>query len=96
MFTTSDGGRSWFAQRSNVDSDLFDVKFISAAEGWAAGQDGTLLHTRDGGVRWFAEPANVSHALERLFIIDQTHGWAVGFGGTILKLGDFRKPDLKS
>jgi len=95
IYTTSDGGRMWFAQRSNVISDLFDVKFISAAEGWAAGSDGTLLHTVDGGVHWFAETSNVSHALERLCILDQTHGWAVGFGGTILTFGNATAPKLR-
>ncbi len=95
IFTTSDGGRMWFAQSSNVQSDLFDVKFISAAEGWAAGTDGTLLHTVDGGVHWFAETSNVSHALERLCIVDREHGWAVGFGGTILSFGNQSSPRLK-
>ncbi|HKP37114.1 MAG TPA: YCF48-related protein [Pyrinomonadaceae bacterium] len=96
VYTTSDGGRMWFGQRSNVQSDLFDVKFISAAEGWAAGSDGTILHTFNGGVHWFVEPSNVTHAIERLCIIDQTHGWAVGFGGTILSFGRANAPRLKS
>jgi photosystem II stability/assembly factor-like uncharacterized protein len=95
IFTTSDGGRMWYAQNSNVQSDLFDVKFISAGEGWASGANGTLLHTVDGGVHWFVESSNVSHALERLCIIDQTHGWAVGFGGTILTFGNQNTPKLK-
>jgi photosystem II stability/assembly factor-like uncharacterized protein len=96
IFTTSDGGRMWFAQRSNVESDLFDVKFISAAEGWASGANGTLLHTVDGGVHWSVEASNLSQALERLCIIDQTHGWAVGFGGTILSFGNATTPKLRS
>jgi photosystem II stability/assembly factor-like uncharacterized protein len=95
IFATTDGGRNWSAQRSNVDVDLFDVKFMSAAEGWAAGANGNLLHTVNGGVHWFVESSNTSHALERLFFIDQTHGWAVGFGGTILTRNPANAPQLR-
>jgi len=95
IYVTNDGGRSWFPQRSNVQADLFDVKFISATEGWASGADGTLLHTVNGGRYWFAESPNLSHALERLYLIDRTHGWAVGFGGTILSIGQVGAPALR-
>jgi photosystem II stability/assembly factor-like uncharacterized protein len=87
IFVTTDSGRTWFAQRSNVQSDLFDVKFVSATEGWVAGADGTLLHTLNSGRTWFSEPTNISHSLERLCVIDRSHIWAVGFGGTIISIG---------
>jgi len=96
IFATRDAGRTWFAQRSNVEVDLLDVKFISPAEGWAVGADGLVLHTTDGGARWFAESSNTSHILNRLFFIDRDHGWAVGFGGTILKYAQAAAPQLKN
>ena len=95
IFATSDGGRTWFAQQSNVETDLFDVKFINASEGWAAGANGTLLRTVNGGRHWFAEPTGTSHALTRLSIVDRSHGWAVGFGGTILRIGNATAPSLR-
>jgi len=76
--------------------DLSDVKFIDAREGWAAGTQGTLLHTNDGGLHWLPEPIGSSPALERLFIIDRSHLWAVGFGGTILRFGETTAPQLKA
>jgi photosystem II stability/assembly factor-like uncharacterized protein len=82
------------AQRSNVETDLMDVKFVSAYEGWVAGSEGTVLHSTDGGRYWFHENTNVPHALERLFFTDRTHGWAVGYGGTILKYGPAAAPTL--
>jgi len=96
VFATRDGGRIWFEQRSNVNDDLSDVKFIDASEGWAIGAQGTLLHTRDGGVHWIVESSGTSHALDRLFVIDRNHGWAVGFGGTILNYSPADAPRLKS
>jgi photosystem II stability/assembly factor-like uncharacterized protein len=83
LFVTSDGGRNWYAQRSNTSADLLDVKFVDAVEGWAAGAEGTLLHTTDG-VHWMVMPSVTSHPLERLFFTDRDHGWAIGFGGTII------------
>jgi hypothetical protein len=49
IYRTVNGGRSWQAQTPGVVVDLLDVKFIDAAEGWAVGDEGTLLHTNDGG-----------------------------------------------
>ena len=95
VFTTTDGGRTWFVQRSNVDADLLDVKFVDAAEGWAAGAEGILLHTIDGGAHWSVESSGTSHVLNRLFFIDRNHGWGVGFGGTILAYRETSAPRLK-
>ena len=94
VYMTIDGGHAWAAQRSNVDTELMDVKFVSATEGWVAGSEGTVLHTTDGGRYWFHENTNVPHALERLFFTDRSHGWAVGYGGTILKFGQSAAPTL--
>jgi len=96
IFATRDAGRTWFAQRSNVEVDLLDVKFISPAEGWTVGAEGLVLHTNDGGAHWFAESSSTSHLLNRLFFIDRDHGWAVGFGGTILKYAQAAAPQLKN
>jgi len=95
IFATTDGGHLWFAQRSPVNVDLLDVKFVDASDGWAAGDQGLLLHTIDGGAHWMVESSSTSHALQRLFFTDRNHGWAVGFGGTILTVSQDRAPRLK-
>lgn len=84
VLATSDGGRTWAAQRSGTESDLFDVKFFDAREGWAVGSDGAAIHTTDGGATWREEPTGTPHALERLFFTGRARGWAVGFGGTVV------------
>jgi photosystem II stability/assembly factor-like uncharacterized protein len=86
VLATADGGRTWRAQDSGVESDLFDVKFLDEREGWAVGGDGTAIHTADGGETWRAEPTGTPHALERLCFAGRARGWAVGFGGTIITL----------
>jgi photosystem II stability/assembly factor-like uncharacterized protein len=84
VLATTNGGRSWFRQESNVDVDLLDVKFIDAGEGRAVGAGGTILHTTDGGANWRLEPSGTRHPLERLSIASRRRAWAVGFGGTIV------------
>jgi photosystem II stability/assembly factor-like uncharacterized protein len=84
VLATTNGGRSWFRQESNVDVDLLDVKFIDAGEGRAVGAGGTILHTTDGGAHWRLEPSGTRHPLERLSIASRARAWAVGFGGTIV------------
>lgn len=95
IIATTNSGRDWFVQRSNVDADLSDVRFVDTREGWAVGAQGTLLHTTDGGLHWMAEAIAVAHPLERLFVSDRNHAWAVGFGGTILRFGETSAPQLK-
>jgi photosystem II stability/assembly factor-like uncharacterized protein len=84
IYHTENGGRTWQQQSSGITTDLFDVKFLDAAEGWAVGAEGTIIHTRDGGLHWAAERTETEHPLERVFFADRTHGWAVGFGGTVV------------
>lgn len=87
IFRTINGGRSWKRQVSGVSADLFDVKFLNAAEGWAVGAEGTVLHTQDSGINWKIERSPTPHTLERIFFTDRHHGWAVGFGGTVIAYG---------
>src|SRR5206468_11046298 len=76
-FPTRRSSDLWFAQRSNIDLDLFDVKFVDGVNGWVVGNEGTVLHTTNGGAHWALERTATNHALDRLFFVDPNHGWAV-------------------
>jgi photosystem II stability/assembly factor-like uncharacterized protein len=65
-------------------NDLRDVAFISATEGFAVGECGTILYTANGGENWQSLPCPSSSLLCRIAAINAEHVWAVGFGGTIL------------
>jgi photosystem II stability/assembly factor-like uncharacterized protein len=84
IYRTVNGGRTWQQQNSGVQSDLHDVRFLDALEGWAVGDEGTIIHTNDGGLHWTTERSGTEHPLERIFFADRTRGWAVGFGGTVV------------
>jgi photosystem II stability/assembly factor-like uncharacterized protein len=100
IYMTLDGGRTWNAQKSPVQADLMDVKFLSASEGWAVGSEGVLLHTTDSGIHWNVEESGTTHPLERIFFAGRSRAWVVGFGGTILSYtrapGGLDPPVLKT
>lgn len=53
LITVSDDqGASWEQVASPVSTDLLEVYFPSAAQGWAVGHEGVVLHSDDGGKTW--------------------------------------------
>jgi photosystem II stability/assembly factor-like uncharacterized protein len=83
IYATTNAGKIWREQASNVDKDLTDVYFTSEREGWAVGDRGAILHTTTAGKVWLPVESNARHKLEKVFFAGKK-GFAVGFGGTIL------------
>ncbi len=52
VIVSDDGGKQWKQSSVPVSSDLTNVYFPTAKDGWAVGQDGVVLHTKDGGNTW--------------------------------------------
>jgi photosystem II stability/assembly factor-like uncharacterized protein len=47
-----DGGQTWQQMPGPVATDLVQVRFRDAFNGWAVGHDSVVLHTVDGGLTW--------------------------------------------
>ncbi len=88
ILNTIDGGASWQAQASPVETTLFGVSFADELRGWAVGIDEVLLHTEDGGVTWAPQrvPPRKGFVLG-LYDVDVQGdiGWAVGDSGFMLR-----------
>ncbi|MBT6834504.1 MAG: hypothetical protein HOA61_00550, partial [Bacteroidetes bacterium] len=54
IIKTTDGGANWSAIQDNLGSMLFGLDFYSATDGYAVGDDGTILFTDDAGENWTA------------------------------------------
>jgi len=67
---------------------LLGVDFIDAMTGWAAGGEGTIIHTTDGGTTWTAQTSNTTEGLDGVEFVDAMTGWIVGQDGTILHTTD--------
>jgi len=74
------GLKSWVAQTSGTMNALHAVHFLNAAEGWAAGDNSTLLRTTNSGANWSAVSAGLpdSRDIKSVRFIDANSGWIAG------------------
>lgn len=80
---------SMFAQWTNLNSgvtnDLNGVSFISSANGWIVGRQGTILNTTDNGLNWSAQNSGTTEDLQAIHMINSSVGYAVGKNGKVSK-----------
>ena len=85
---STDGGKTWTAQTSGTEKNLFSVSFPDARNGWVVGEFGTIIHTGDGGQNWQSQSQGIDKELNGVCFVDSLHGWVVGEFGTILYTAD--------
>ncbi len=87
LLRTADGGAHWIP--ADVGPlDLRALAFVDARNGWAVGDQGTILHTTDAGLTWTAQTPPATVLLEGVHFTSPTEGWAVGDLGTLLHTPD--------
>jgi photosystem II stability/assembly factor-like uncharacterized protein len=90
---TTDGGASWQTGSMPGEAWVYDVHFVDANNGWAAGAGFQILRTTDSGMTWTfsRQPNTYPHLVYDAWGIDFTdpaHGMAVGgFAGGALRAG---------
>jgi photosystem II stability/assembly factor-like uncharacterized protein len=57
VLLSDDEGEHWREVHSGTDELLTAVLFTNAHDGWAVGQDATILHTADAGATWQSQRA---------------------------------------
>ena len=57
VLLSDDQGHSWRQAKSGTDVLLTSVLFTKPNEGWATGQDATIIHTTDAGATWQSQHA---------------------------------------
>lgn len=83
---SADGGITWVEQFGYQGHGfLRRVRFVNATQGWAFGDNGTILQTSDAGAHWTSEGITLQGNLWDASFVNGAGGWAVGDGGTILK-----------
>lgn len=78
VLRTADGGLTW-QELEAPRADLLSVDFLDQKEGWVAGGEGFVFHTRDGGDTWVREPVAVLGNVVAIELLDRAHGVAVGY-----------------
>ena len=77
---------NWQFQTSGISQDIRAVQFTSLSEGWAAADDGLLLHTSDGGEQWTIRGVGGSaDNFYDLTFVNATTGWVCGDNGKMFK-----------
>jgi len=61
-----------------ADAPLRAVQFVDSLEGWAVGDDGTILHSIDGGDTWERQSCGVRASLRSIHFLTPYSGWIVG------------------
>ncbi len=85
---------SWHSKRLSPPSaslapSLLTVTCFGNLEGWAAGENGVVAHTKDGGTSWVFQDAGLGTAsLRAIRFIDATHGVVAGDGGAMATTAD--------
>lgn len=87
---TTDGGKNWEKQSSNVQSNLWDLCFNNKETGWICGADNTLLKTTNAGRTWnkITLAGNPEKINVEIKFIDEMNGWMSNNHGEILKSTD--------
>lgn len=83
---TTDGGQTWSTLK--VPGNPLTIRFFSATQMIAAGQNGLVAVTKDGGKTWKESFTGTSAWLQQLTFSDANTIWAVGGSGTVLRSTD--------
>ncbi|RLD73207.1 MAG: hypothetical protein DRJ07_21100, partial [Bacteroidetes bacterium] len=76
---------NWTAQESGTTDWLNDVQFFDNMNGWAVGDNGTIVATVDGGATWTVQTSGTTEKLRSVYFLTAARGWAVG-GNTNMTL----------
>jgi hypothetical protein len=83
---TTDGGRSWLAERSQTSGAqaLNGVFFVNSLVGYVVGNRGVIVKTTDGGFSWTSLSSGIVNPLYGVAFTDANNGRAVGATGLII------------
>jgi len=77
---------NWEFQISGITQDIWAVHFTSLTEGWAAADDGILLHTTDGGDNWqIIQIGGYLDDFRDITFVNENTGWVCGENSKMFK-----------
>lgn len=90
----SRNGTEWIQAQVPTQVLLTTVFFVDDKEGWAAGHDTLILHTKDGGETWaiqYEDPitgGDLPKPILDIYFDDKQRGWAIGAFSLLLETRD--------
>ena len=71
-------------KNTGSSANLRSVSFASLNEGFAVGENGTIIKSSDGGDNWSQQFSQSGLQLNKVLFLNPNTGWVVGEDGTIL------------
>ena len=81
IYKSTDGGDTW-VQKSSVSSS--SIYFSDINNGWAVGEEGSILKSTDGGETWITKTSGTTNDLNCVKFYNSNLGMCVGNAGTVL------------
>ncbi|MGB4846282.1 MAG: YCF48-related protein, partial [Saprospiraceae bacterium] len=78
-------GVNWSLQSSGITSTIRSIFFLNATNGWACGDEGTIITTSNGGTTWTPQISPYSSQYNCIRFVNATTGWLTGSGNVLLK-----------
>ncbi|MCH7871841.1 MAG: hypothetical protein IID33_09085 [Planctomycetes bacterium] len=88
ILKTVDGGRSWTAPASGVDTWLKAICFVDSKLGYIAGAQGVVLRTEDGGDLWRRLAFPSRDKLNDVNFVNKKLGYIVSMQGRLYRTDD--------
>jgi photosystem II stability/assembly factor-like uncharacterized protein len=68
----------WYQQNSGTTKNLNAVSFLDANNGFAVGDNGTILYTDNGGATWIQQNSGTTLSLNDICLVNANNIWVVG------------------
>jgi photosystem II stability/assembly factor-like uncharacterized protein len=80
---------NWEFQTSGISQDIWAIYFTTLTDGWAAADDGILLHTTNGGDDWQTiQLGGAADNFRDLTFADESTGWVSGENSKMFRTTD--------
>lgn len=75
----------WIEMKSTVRSDINSIVFLDDLRGFAAANNGIILHTADGGNEWVNLNLPYENNFHSVYFLDENSGFAAGESGMLIR-----------
>jgi len=70
---------TWEVQSTPTSAFLKSICFVDSLYGWAAGEEGVIIHTSDGGDHWDVQQSTTDNEISTIFFLNRDLGWAAAY-----------------
>jgi len=77
VYYTATNSPEWIELNNPTSNIIFDIDFANENLGWAAGRDGTIIHTTDAGNTWTQQSSGTGDTIVAVQVVDSNNIWVL-------------------